>query len=330
MKQPLISVIVPVYNSADFLEECLNSITLQTYTNLEIICINDGSTDNSSVIMKKFQEKDKRFIILEQKNLGASAARNLGIQNATGEFVSFVDSDDRISLSLYQKFVNLKQKPDIFMFNACEYNKETTNVFPNYFFSTNEWKKHIDESTILTFQDNINPFLGNLSAVNKIYKIDFLKQLPELFLQECIFEDQYFFFLTVLNAKSIMVNTDPLYYYRSTNPNSVTKNLSSKVFDIFKIIDKIEKLLKDKNLYEEYKYALFQHKYKQFAILFLKADNDIREKFYIEMKTRLQKYSFEDLNPQITERLVLIGMYKNILKFSASEFFEKYNGKITG
>lgn len=135
MDKPLISVIIPVYNSKDFLEECLNSVTLQTYTNLEIICINDGSTDGSEEILKDFQQKDKRIIILEQQNLGASVARNNGIKTAKGEFISFVDSDDRISFSLYQKFVNLKTKPDVYVFNACEYNRESKEVLTNYFFT---------------------------------------------------------------------------------------------------------------------------------------------------------------------------------------------------
>lgn len=329
---PLISVIVPVYNSEEYLEECLNSLKLQTYSNLEFICINDGSVDNSSEILNRYKKEDKRFIILNIQNSGAGEARNKGLELAKGEYVSFIDSDDRVSLSLYQNFINLKTKPDVYIFNACEYNKSTKEVLPKYFFSIKEWNNHRNENTVHTFNDNINPFHGNMSAVNKIYNADFLRHLrtiePKLFPAGIIFEDQYFFFLTMIYAKSILINQNPQYYYRSTNPDSVTSTLSAKVFDIFFVLDKIESLLRKTNNYEAYKYALFQHKYKQFAHLFFKADSTLREAFYKEMKSRLLKYKDENLDPRICERLTLIGVYKNILKLDAREFYEKYNGKV--
>ena len=332
---PLISVIIPVYNSEDFLDECLNSLRFQTYPNLEFICINDGSTDSSYEILKEYREKDTRFVILNQNNQGAGRARNAGINIARGKYISFIDSDDRVSLSLYQKFINLKDKPDIYVFNAAEYDKQTKNVYPRYFFTITEWQKHKNDKTIHTFNDNVNPFHGNISAVNKIYKTEFIKSLisktpdGKLFPVDTIFEDQYFFFLTMIYANSIIVNPDPQYYYRSTNSNSVTQNLSSKVFDIFKIIDRIENLLKITNNYEAYKYALFQHKYKQYAHLFFKAEASLRDAFYKEMQARLLKYESENLEPRICERLTLYGVYKNILKLNSQEFYEKYDGKIT-
>ena len=331
---PLISVIIPVYNAQNYLEECLNSLCLQTYSNLEFICINDGSTDNSAEILEKYTKCDKRFVIINQHNLGTGEARNAGILNAKGKYISFVDADDRISLSLYQKFINLPQKPDIYTFNACEYNKDTKNVFPKYFFTLNEWKNHKDENTQHIFDDNINPFHGNMSAVNKIFRTEFLNSLAKinadgkLFPSNLIFEDQYFFFLTMMRAKSIMINPDPLYYYRSTNVTSITQNLASKVFDIFKIMDKIEDLLNNANIYESYKYAFFQHKYQQYAHLFFKASPDLRPAFYDEMKNRLKRYNDENLDPKICERLVLYGVYKNIMKLDSKEFYEKYKDKV--
>lgn len=330
----LISVIIPVHNTQNYLNECLNSLRLQTYENLEFICINDGSTDKSLQILEKYRDSDKRFTIIDQQNLGASEARNKGIAYANGKYISFIDSDDRVSLSLYQKFINIEKKPDIYMFNVCEYDKNTQSVLPNYFFSTREWQNHKDDNTIHTFKDNINPFSGNMSAVNKIFKTEFLqkliKKIPDgkLFPPGRLFEDQYFFFLTMIYAGSILINPNPMYYYRSTNPDSTTKHLSARVFDIFYIVDRIENLLKQTNNYEEYKYAFFQHKYKQFSYLFFQAETSVREYFYKEMQERLKKYENENLNPQICERLTLYGVYKNILKLNAAEFYAKYNGKL--
>ena len=95
-----ISIIVPVYNTEKFLEKCLNSLIKQTLKDIEIICINDGSIDNSLQILRKFANKDKRIQIINQTNSGLSIARNAGINKATGEYIGFVDSDDWVDLKL--------------------------------------------------------------------------------------------------------------------------------------------------------------------------------------------------------------------------------------
>ena len=104
--QPLISVIVPVYNTAPFLRKCLDSICDQTYRNLEIICINDGSTDSSAEILAEYATKDSRFIIINQENAGQAAARNKGLQLARGEWITGVDSDDYIEPDTYEYCIN--------------------------------------------------------------------------------------------------------------------------------------------------------------------------------------------------------------------------------
>ena len=98
-----ISVIIPVYNSEKFLKKCLDSIINQTLNDIEIICIDDGSTDKSLRILNNFADKDNRITIINQKNSGPSAARNKGIENAKGEYIGFVDSDDWIDLDFYEK-----------------------------------------------------------------------------------------------------------------------------------------------------------------------------------------------------------------------------------
>ena len=90
----MISIIVPVYNVEAYLPQCLDSLINQTYQDLEIICVNDGSTDGSLEILQKYQSKDKRIKVVSQKNQGLSGARNTGISQATGEWIMFVDSDD--------------------------------------------------------------------------------------------------------------------------------------------------------------------------------------------------------------------------------------------
>ena len=96
----MISIIVPVYNAAPYLPQCLDSLVNQTYRDIEIICVNDGSTDNSLDILKAYAERDSRILVIHQENQGLSDARNKGLKNARGEWVMFVDSDDWIDIVL--------------------------------------------------------------------------------------------------------------------------------------------------------------------------------------------------------------------------------------
>ena len=105
MRNPIISVIVPVYNTAPWLARCLDSICTQSYTNLEILCVNDGSTDNSAEILEEYAAKDVRIRVFIQENAGLSAARNTALEHATGEWVTGVDSDDYLYPGIYEEVV---------------------------------------------------------------------------------------------------------------------------------------------------------------------------------------------------------------------------------
>ena len=107
---PKISVIIPVYNVERFLKKCLESVINQTLSDLEIICINDGSTDKSLSILNSFAQKDNRIIVINQDNQGQSCARNAGLSIATGKYIGFVDSDDWIDLDFYEKLYNTAKK----------------------------------------------------------------------------------------------------------------------------------------------------------------------------------------------------------------------------
>lgn len=107
LKEPLISVIVPIYNVEKYLKKCLDSIVSQTYNNLQIILVNDGSTDNSAVVCARYSKKDSRIELIEQENAGLSAARNAGIEKAKGEYLVFIDSDDVVDSDYIEYLYNL-------------------------------------------------------------------------------------------------------------------------------------------------------------------------------------------------------------------------------
>ena len=125
--QDKISVIIPVYNTAPYLKRCLDSVLGSTYRNLEVICVNDGSTDESLSILEHYQELDDRIVVINQNNRGLSAARNTGMAKATGEFLSFVDSDDWVHPQMFELLRNAMDE-DVTM-AACA-NKEVYHQEP--------------------------------------------------------------------------------------------------------------------------------------------------------------------------------------------------------
>ncbi|NLL62102.1 MAG: glycosyltransferase [Candidatus Atribacteria bacterium] len=165
-KQPLISVIVPIYNAEKYLPKCIESIQNQTYRNLEIILINDGSTDNSLAICYEYSEKDKRIIVIAQENEGAFSARNSGLDIATGDYIGFVDNDDYIAPDMYQRLLTacLENDADISECGYYEVNEEYEIIlsFPlKYCILNGSYECYID------YVKNKN---GRNYVWNKLYK----------------------------------------------------------------------------------------------------------------------------------------------------------------
>lgn len=130
-----ISIIIPIYNAEKYLEKCLDSIVKQTYKNIEIICVNDGSKDNSINILSRYNKMDNRIVLINKENNGLSSARNIGLASATGEFVMFVDSDDWIDIDTCEKCLKIMNKysVDVVMFSYVrEYeNKSNPKIIFN-------------------------------------------------------------------------------------------------------------------------------------------------------------------------------------------------------
>lgn len=319
---PKISIIVPVYNSEEYLLKCLDSLIYQTYENLEIICINDGSTDNSQKILEEYKAKDSRIRVYEQPNKGQSAARNYAMTIATGEYVSFVDSDDWVLLTLYKTFAELNycRNVDIFNFNAESYLEKTEDVFTNKFYSIKIWNNHKSDKTIHKFNDCNNPFYGNISACNKIYNLHFLRKNRIKFLEKTIFEDQLFHIETLLKSKSILATNETFYRYRKSSPNSTTQTLDENVFDIFIILENIERLIRENRLYEEFKYALLQYKYEQMNNMFKKIRFSSKAKFFEKMQNSIREIDLSDFDMTICEQLANFHIYNDILHCTWTEF----------
>ena len=182
-----ISVIIPIYNTEKYIKECLNSIINQTLKEIEIICINDGSTDNSLKILEQYAQKDKRIIILNQENSGSAIARNKAINIAKGEYLSFIDSDDYVDLSYLEKLYNATN-------NSINEVVATVNVvLVDEFYNKTYKNTYTQKSKLLDLIERASMFVKTSISCNKIYKTSFIKEnnihFPEL---NSVGQDLYF------------------------------------------------------------------------------------------------------------------------------------------
>lgn len=217
MEEELISVIVPVYNVENYIERCLNSIINQTYKNIEIVCVNDGSTDNSLNILNDFQKKDSRIKIISQENQGLSEARNVGIKNSSGKYIGFVDSDDWVDLDYYEKLHKalIDSKSDF----ACANIKFFDNGKISYIkFQQNQIFSEFDKKI-----DNYK----NGSVCDKLYKKSLFLDNDIKFIKGYFYEDNIVLLqLTYYSKKIVTINTVSYYYFK--NNNSITREKNSE------------------------------------------------------------------------------------------------------
>lgn len=212
--EPLISVIVPVYNVADYLEYSLNSIQQQSYQQLEIILVDDGSIDDSSSICKKYLNQDLRFKYIYQENAGLSAARNTGITAASGEYITFVDSDDWLDTSAIEiLYRNLKKyDADIAAGNYNMYNDSKQEFSFKVFDSDYREQVYADKEIMYQFAEQEMKDMTWACSVMKLYKRDLFEGLR--FPLGKNVEDTFVIYKVFLKAKIVVHVEKAIYWYR--------------------------------------------------------------------------------------------------------------------
>lgn len=244
-----ISIIVPVYNCSEYLEKCLNSLVNQTYKDFEIILIDDGSTDDSLYICKKYSKKYSDIVLITQQNSGQGKARNKGINFAKGHYVTFVDSDDWIDKKMLQKLYNASNDgtADIVIGDLTKVMDKKNIYFKNY-------------NEILN-NPTRNFIISHTGPVCKLIKTSLLKDNNLLFLENRIYEDLALMPLIGLYIKKVKYVNEALYYYRIRNNSTMKSN--KKLDDIFIVMDYLEKkfgvLDKEKEYAEELEYLFIEH-----------------------------------------------------------------------
>jgi glycosyltransferase involved in cell wall biosynthesis len=226
MKNILVSVIIPVYNVERYLAECLDSVTMQDYRDLEIIIVDDGSTDASPAICDGYAAHDGRIHVIHQQNMGAATARRVGISHATGKYTCFVDSDDKIRSNMVKEFVENIGDCDLITSGCCVHNLdgssyERKDAFPEGVYQTDGQMGYIISNMITyerRFEDGFLPFL-----VTKMYRTDILKAVVgDVDLTITYAEDRDLLFRYVLKCRSVIV-THRIYYEYILREGSATQ-----------------------------------------------------------------------------------------------------------
>lgn len=259
----LISVIIPVYNVECYLVECVQSIINQTYSNLEIILVDDGSTDASPRICDAFAQKDKRIIVIHKKNEGVSAARNSGIEIAKGEYIGFVDSDDFIDSQMYEKLIaafSFTQNVGITSCLAYRFNDSSISSYrPEIDIDSIRIVSHVD------YEEKIIAETISYTCWNKLYKRNAINAIR--FRQGRLNEDFMFNYdlsqQILLNGSCIVEIPERLYYYRCT-PNSYTGDTKTMVLCLRDMIVNLKEI-RDNNHSQEIKKFL-KNKYNAYLL----------------------------------------------------------------
>lgn len=250
-KRPIVSIIVSVYNTEKYLQECLDSLITQTLQNIEIICVDDGSTDSSYVILQEYASKDDRFIILKQANQGAACARNRGVSIAKGKYLLFLDSDDVFVEELCEKAVQ----------KAEEYQADIV-IYKALFLDTNTNKKIVMNDSIgnlsiykdQTFSarnlpDNIfNFFL--VQAWNKLFRRDFILNNAIQFQNIKRSNDLFFSNKALALANKIILLDEKLLYYRVGIKDNLQSGNDKTPLEFYKALLKLKLFLDKATLYK--------------------------------------------------------------------------------
>lgn len=327
-----VSVIIPVHNVENYLKKCIESVINQTFYNIEIILINDSSTDDSERICQEYVKIDDRIKYSEFKGGSAGKTRNFGLMRASGKYVIFVDSDDFINCDMIEKLYNciIEYNSDVCF---CAYNKINNNYIQKVFIDDrkviNYKKNEICDDLIFDtiYVKNDYEKLPLYAVWNGIYKLDIIKNNNILFLDEskCLSEDSIFNFEYLLKCNCAVVFNEALYNHLLTNSDSICNKYHNRYDFIQTWYNHLLKLSKTGNLNQNKTLNLLQEKYVNFSISMIKQEVLLSDKNFVGKIEKLKSVLDDeilitslrniDLGKRSKKNRILLFLMKYKLKY---------------
>lgn len=329
-----VSIIIPTYNVEDYLRECMDSVTRQTLKDIEIICINDGSTDGSLEILKEYADKDPRIVLVDKENEGYGVGMNIGLDKASGEYIGIVEPDDFVPLNMYEDLYNTAKDNDLDFVKADFYrftrNSENGNMELIY--------NHLD-STGENYNQVINPYEKPyitkfiMNTWSGIYRREYIEKyhIRHNTTPGASFQDNGFFWQTFMYAKRCMFLDKPYYMNRRDNPNSSVNN-KQKVYCMNVEYDFIRDIFMQKGneeLWDRFKSYYNYKRYFSYTFTIGRISDEFKRE-YVERISKEMKRAVEldeiDMNvftPRTQERFGLLvkdpeGYYQKYALFEGT------------
>ena len=310
----MISVIVPVYNVEKYLEECLDSIQNQTYSDIEVILVNDGSLDNSKDICEKYCKEDNRFKLINQANQGQSVARNHGVAASTGEFIAFVDSDDIIRQDYLEVLIRyMSEEVDIVESQFTVHKKE---FFNENYKEINVIFEGDSEEAVKAVPKHVL----SVNPVTKLYRRSVVEAVP--YLEGLIFEDIYSGVGMLKYIRRIIKSDYTGYYYRQHGTSTMHRTFTENNLNVFTVSDKLIDLYSDRENLLPYIGSYLVHVTTMHYQDYIRKDNPYAKVY----NQKLAEYvAITKKNRELSRKSRMIRLYNICPKYYNSIIFPVYH-----
>ena len=310
----MINVIVPVYNVEKYLEECLDSIQNQTYSDIEVILVNDGSLDNSKDICEKYCKEDNRFKLINQANQGQSVARNHGVAASTGEFIAFVDSDDIIRQDYLEVLIRyMSEEVDIVESQFTVHKKE---FFNENYKEINVIFEGDSEEAVKAVPKHVL----SVNPVTKLYRRSVVEAVP--YLEGLIFEDIYSGVGMLKYIRRIIKSDYTGYYYRQHGTSTMHRTFTEKNLNVFTVSDKLVEMYSDRENLLPYIGSYLVHVTTMHYQDYIRKDNPYAKVY----NQKLAEYvTLTKKNQELARKSRMIRLYNICPKYYNSIIFPVYH-----
>lgn len=321
---PLVSVIVPVYNTSKYLRQCLNSIQSQTLKNIEIIFVDDGSTDDSLVLLEEMKLQDARIIIMQQKNKGGGAARNLGMTVAKGAYLLFLDSDDFFEETFIEKMYTaaVETSADIVVCQYREYNEATSEISGKLGVNP----RFLSHNKIRIYNNKSIPEIDWLCLFpwNKLCSHKFIQENNLYFQETYKHNDNYFAITATLSAKKIAIIPDALVYYRVGMTTNTQATIYKHPYDLFEVISAVHQYLDTTNQFQKYEISFYEFVINSFRGQLNKLKKyDCLEETYTQVFHIINSYDMSSYSQKNCHNKLTYKNYLKLIKYPYSKYINE-------